>query len=355
MKKALFLYTKISEYFLAAIEELSKQKIEIHIVRFPVSKTAPFFFRKIKNVTIYDRSDFSKKQLIKLADKINPNIIIVSGWTDKTYLKIAHTFFLKKIPTVLFFDNRWQGTLKQQIAQFVAPFYFKNKFSSVWIPGKTQLLYAKKLGFSENKIYFNGLTADTKLFSSFYEDFKIEKTNNFPKKFLFVGRYIEDKGLSLLWEAFTELQKEEPSEWTLVCTGNGKLFNKKVIHPQIKHCGFVQPKDMGPIIKETGIFILPSNFEPWGVVVHEFATAGYPLILSDKVGAGAALLKPNKNGFIFSAGDKESLKTALRKTINSSPSSLIQMSKNSRELSSVFSPKIWADTILKMIESKKNI
>ena len=43
-------------------------------------------------------------------------------------------------------------------------------------------------------------------------------------------------------------------------------------------------------------FILPSKYEPWGVVVHEAACSGLPLILSDSVGSRNELLINNHNG-----------------------------------------------------------
>ncbi len=350
-KKILFFYTKLTEYFLAGIEELNKRDLEIHIVCFPVGKDAPYIYRKLNNVNIYQRLNFTKKELLNLAVKINPDLIIVSGWTEKTYLYIAHKFHKKNIPAVLFFDNQWHGNLKQQIACIIAPFVFKKTFSYAWIPGKSQFYYAQKLGFKKNKIYFNGLSADTNLFSYFYNSFASEKKENFPKNFLFAGRYIKEKGITLLWDAFIELQEESPSEWNLICVGAGKLFKNKKAHPKIKHLGFIQPKDLYSVIKNTGVFILPSNFEPWGIVVHEFAVAGYPMILSDKVGAGSFFLEPDENGFLFKADNKDSLKSAMKKIINTSDSELLKMSEKSRSLSEKLSPAKWSETIQKIMKN----
>ena len=47
----------------------------------------------------------------------------------------------------------------------------------------------------------------------------------------------------------------------------------------------MQPEDLLAFMSTGKAFVLPSTFEPWGVAVHEFAAAGYPLILSDAVGA----------------------------------------------------------------------
>ncbi len=350
--KILFLYTEIAGYFLAGIRALLKKNIEVHIVRYPVNNEAPFNFKNTENIKFYERNDYTPSQLLNLAKKINPQIIIVSGWRDKAYLKIA-SFFKKNTPVILTFDNRWEGTPKQYIAVLMSPFFLKTRFSYVWVPGNSQKKYAEKLGFKKQNIYTGFYSADTNLFSEYYRKYKTLKENNFPEKFLFTGRYIPAKNIFLLWEAFAELQKDTPNEWELICTGTGELFDKRIKHPKIKHLGFVQPENIGKIISETGVFILPSKFEPWGVVVHETATAGFPLICSDKVGAAEIFLENEKNGFIFQAGDKEDLKRVLKKIISLSQEELIKMSKISREKSQKITSETWANTIMKFLNTKK--
>jgi glycosyltransferase involved in cell wall biosynthesis len=51
------------------------------------------------------------------------------------------------------------------------------------------------------------------------------------------------------------------------------------------------------------IFALLSEREPWGVVVNEAAACGLPLVLSDRVGAAADLLRDGENGFLVADGD----------------------------------------------------
>jgi len=349
--KVFFLYSEIAEYFLAGIESLVKKNIEIHIVKWQTNKEAPFNFRKIESVTFYDRNNYSNLQLLKLIQHVSPQAIIASGWVDKGYLK-ACSYFKNKIPIVLTMDNHWEGTTKQKLATFLSPFFLKNKFSHVWVPGKYQKEYALKLGFNPDKIYQGFYSADTQLFNKYYNQYKDQKEKAFPKKFLFVGRYIKAKAISLLWEAFVELQDTTPNDWELLCVGTGELFPKKIKHPKIKHLGFVQPKDMGKIIAETSVFVLPSNFEPWGVVVHEYTAAGFPLICSNKIGAASMFLEDGENGFSFKSNDKESLKTALKKIMNSSSNNLIKMGEISRKKSDQLSPEKWANTVLEILNLK---
>jgi glycosyltransferase involved in cell wall biosynthesis len=53
--------------------------------------------------------------------------------------------------------------------------------------------------------------------------------------------------------------------------------------------------------------VLPSDFEPWALVVNEAAAAGLAILATDRVGAAAELVRNGVNGFIFPAGDVQKL------------------------------------------------
>jgi glycosyltransferase involved in cell wall biosynthesis len=55
------------------------------------------------------------------------------------------------------------------------------------------------------------------------------------------------------------------------------------------------------------LLVLPSEFEPWGMVVNEAMCCGLPVVVSDKVGAAADLVTDGVNGFIYPAGDVSAL------------------------------------------------
>ena len=78
-------------------------------------------------------------------------MILCSGWIDKNYLKIVKFYKNNKIPTVLSFDNQWNGSLKQIIGTIFSPLFLKNIFSTVWVTGTSAKKYAQKLGFEKIK------------------------------------------------------------------------------------------------------------------------------------------------------------------------------------------------------------
>ncbi len=168
---------------------------------------------------------------------------------DKDYLAVVKRFN-KSIPTIIALDNHWRGDLKQIIAATISPFWLKRIFSHAWVPGNPQKEFAKKLGFSDSHIKTGFYSADVNFFQTVYDQNKERKENKFPHVFLYVGRYVEHKGIFDMWEAFLELQKEMPNDWELWCLGTGDQYDLRVNHTKIRHFGFVQPADMGSICHE---------------------------------------------------------------------------------------------------------
>jgi glycosyltransferase involved in cell wall biosynthesis len=345
-KKALFLYTELAGYTLNCMKEamVLNQNLKIHVVRWPLVDEAPFQFN-FENVKVYDRSNFDFKKLVELVNKENFDLIVCSGWVDKEYVKVCRAF-KNVLPTVLALDNQWNGSPKQYLAKLLSPLLVKRNFTHAWVPGNKQFKFVSQLGFSSLKIRKGFYVADTNLFIEYYKRFKDLKEKSFPKRFLFVGRYVNHKGIYDMWNAFVKLHEETESDWELWCVGAGEEFENKINHPKIKHFGFLQPTEFSKVIRESGVYILPSHFEPWGVSVQEFAAAGYPMLLSKEIGSSEAFFIEGKNGYSFESNNEQSLLDSIKKIICLSEKELIDMQLKSIELSLSITTQEWSDSLM---------
>ena len=289
-----------------------------------------------------NKQNFDKESLSNLVVNINADVIICAGWMDKDYVDIVKKYS-NIIPTILTMDNHWDGSLKQHVLKLISPFYLKKIFSHIWVPGSPQKAYARKLNFSEEQILTGFYVANINIF----EKVNYQKENSF----IYIGRYIEHKGVKDLWTAFIELKDEFPNNWKLKCIGTGDLWDERVLHEDIEHFGFLQPNEILSIISG-GVFVLPSHFEPWGVVVHEFATAGFPMIISNKVGSGTSFL--DENGFTFKSENIDDLKTQMKKMMILEAEEMEIMSDISKVVSRRISNEIWSKQLSDVIKNYKN-
>jgi glycosyltransferase involved in cell wall biosynthesis len=344
--KILVLYEELALYLVNGFNVLAqKSNCEILIISKKINAVAPFKFDNVhKNITVKERENFSEEELLNLSKQFKPDFVFLGGWIYKPYLKIVKAL---KQKTVIAFDNQWRGSLRQVVGSFYFKLTLKKYLSNAFVAGQKQFEFAKHLGFDDAHITKGLYCCDYDLFSS-YAKLKIKCEVPFPKRFLYVGRYAKEKGIEDLWAGFIELQEQYPSNWELWCLGKGDI--SPIHHPKIKHFGFLQPSEMTKIIMDTGVFVLPSSFEPWGVVVHEYASAGFPILCSDKVGANDMFLSDNMNGFVFKAGNIAQLKEKLNKFTSMSDKELCTMAQKSFELASKLTPDIWADKLWKIIK-----
>jgi glycosyltransferase involved in cell wall biosynthesis len=342
--RVLFLYSELADYFVKCCTRLAGEA-EVHIVRWPVNPEAPFHFSFPENIRVYDQNEYRGKALRRLAVSIDPDVIVCSGWRSFGYLRSA-ALFRNKIAIVLALDTQWRGDLRQKAGSLLIRLLIRPLFSHCWVPGRSQARLARKIGFGESRIRTGFYCCDLDRFNRIYSAQRAAKQQSYPKRFIYSARYYSFKGIADLWDAFISLQRENENEWELWCMGTGDLV--PVVHPGIRHFGFVQPENLEPILKECGIYILPSHYEPWAVSVHEFAAAGFPLILSSEVGASQAFPIEGENGWSFPAGNVVALKAAMKKMIHLNDKELLKMGGKSHDLAQGINPEQWTSTLLEI-------
>ncbi|MCC6385731.1 MAG: glycosyltransferase family 4 protein [Bacteroidia bacterium] len=342
-RKLVFLAYAPSGYLFTCIERILRHyDAAITVVHYPLDPDAPFKMNlSSPKLKFLDKSHFNKEELLAQVKSVSPDVIFCSGWGDAEYKYVCKNM-KGKSRRVLKFDNPWQNTFKQNLMRLIGPVYLRSHFDACWVSGNPQRQYALRIGFKDHQISEGGYSCDFEYFHSEYLRNKENKHHSFPKRFIYVGRYIPIKGVDRLWQAFYEFQQERPNEWELWCLGKGELRPQMPEHPAIKDFGFVQPSEMGKFIEQTGIFIMPSVRDHWGVAVHEYAASGFPLVCSSGVYAVSAFLKDGYNGFIHQPDDKESLKSVLNQIIDLDQSQLALMGDRSARLAAVMKPDIWA-------------
>ncbi len=131
-------------------------------------------------------------------------------------------------------------------------------------------------------------------------------------KYLFVGRLIELKNIGLLIETFNRNGKP------LTIAGQGILEKdlKSKANSNITFTGFIDNDKLGEIYQAHDVFILPSTYEAWGLVVEEALYWGLPVIVSNKIGSHPDLVEPYQSGIVFQLNEEESLDKAIDKMEN---------------------------------------
>jgi glycosyltransferase involved in cell wall biosynthesis len=83
----------------------------------------------------------------------------------------------------------------------------------------------------------------------------------------------------------------------------------------IRFLGFQNQSQLAQFFDLCDIFVLPSVYEPFGLIVNEVMNAGKPIIISDQVGCQPDLVEDGVNGRVFTANNVSSLRSALESVL----------------------------------------
>ena len=336
-------------YTIATLRALSALGVDLHVVHWDHKKLTPFVLPTVSGLTFYPRSQMSLKDMRNLALELEPTLTVVSGWNDRDYLSVSRALRRMSRRVVLALDGQWNGTPRQHVAKFLGKIkWFNRYYSNAWVAGTYQHEYASMLGFSRRDIVGDLYSADLSLFHKTQEQSHASKGASYPHRFLFVGRFEPIKGLDTLLSAWKTLA-ECTRDWELHLIGDGSLKNELRSAPGVIVKDFMQPDRLMDEAASSGCFVLPSRGEPWGVVVHEFAATGMPLIVSDVVGSASTFLISGLNGFSFKVDDAQDLANRMRKIIDSTDRELLAMAEISHRLSHRITPLTSAANLLSII------
>lgn len=344
--KILYLYVEVMGYTMSTMRELAAAGAELHVIHWDKGKLTPYQIPDQSNLYFYPRSSESYSSIKELAVRINPDLTVISGWMDSTYLKVARWIRGRGGVVVSGFDGEWNGSIGKRVAALLGKLrWFSRYYSHAWVSGPFQYEYARRLGFRKEEIIFDLYSADYSAFTKVYREALPVKKQYYPHRFLFVGRFEAVKGLDVLLEAW-RLLGENRKDWELHLIGTGSLRHTLAGVSGVVVKDFMQPDELVREVVASGCFVLPSRSEPWGVVVHEFAAAGLPLVLSDVVGAAAAFLINGFNGYKFKTNNAHSLCRSLSKVIMTSDAKLVEMGIVSHMLSARITPATSAQNLL---------
>ena len=337
--KILVLYTSIPSYWVACMRKYVQLfNGEFIVFMDKPDLNAPYLVQDEAGITYHNRDDYTSKELEQLCFSLEPSLIYVCGWKYKSDIVLCKK--LKNSVTICGMDNWWHGTIKQILGLLPLKLVLQRAFDFLWVPGEPQIPYAEKLGFGGSKLITGLYSADSDKIRG--GEFRLESIR---QKFVFIGRLVPEKGIDVLIDTYSRYRNTNPNAWGLEIIGDGPLKKDLSELPGVEIIDFLQPSEIQSRLKDFGVLVLPSLTEPWGVVLHEAARAGWPIIASDMCGATTAFLETGENGYFCKSGSVSSLLESMEKFTNMSPQELQEFSQASKELGGKHDTERWSKTL----------
>lgn len=175
-----------------------------------------------------------------------------------------------------------QSKWKKKIAMWLYQRKDLNRCACIYTTADMEAQHIKELGFNRpmcvipNGIETEGYPCRTSI-------------NDVKKQVLFLSRVHPKKGIEVLIDAWTVINKEFPN-WILTIVGNGEEAYIQTLRAKVKDLGlegYVQisapvfGKDKIKLYQSSSLFCLPSYSENFGMVIAEALSCGVPVLTTD--------------------------------------------------------------------------
>jgi glycosyltransferase involved in cell wall biosynthesis len=295
---------------------------EIHSVRFGVgehsnvqSKLSGIFHEYRKGGRIID-------WLIE--HKVNA--VVILGYNDAGRLRIIRWCRRHEVPCFLFGDSNIKGDratrAKASIKRFLLARILRY-LNGVLACGSLGRQYFRKYGVPDERIFYAPYEPDYAMIASvtsqgIADEFCRRGLSQDRDYLLYCGRLAPVKRVDLLINAFCRTVANQRPNWDLLIVGDGPMRSELEnlvpldLKQRVQWAGFsADQRQVACLQRGARVLVLPSDDEPWGVVINEAAANGLAIIATDIVGAAAELVSNRVNGRIIPPNDLSALTTAL--------------------------------------------
>lgn len=290
--------------------------------------------------------------LLKHGLAFAPDVVLLTGYYDPAQLLLGLVLKAKGCRIVLqnestALDNPRTGWREQIKRAFV------RICDGYFCFGTRAAQYMVQLGADPARILVkNNAVVDNAFLRTVYDNARPDRLAEqeahqlAPSNFIYVGRLIAIKNLTALIDAFAEACRANPAaNWGLILLGEGD--QKAALQQQVSLLNLTDKVQFLPgcnwqevprFLALADVLVLPSQSEPWGLVVNEAMACGLPVLVSDRCGCVDDLVQDGQNGYRFNPDKPDQLADRLGRLMTAPAADLARMGTESARIVDGFNP-----------------
>ncbi|MCP9773924.1 glycosyltransferase family 4 protein [Synechococcus sp. Tobar12-5m-g] len=248
------------------------------------------------------------RQLQALLNRLQPAVVVTTGWLDRAYHRLIWQAHRRGIPVVLISDSRQRDEPRTWPKEWLKR-QLLHSYAAALVAGSESRAYLETLDFPAPGIFQPWDVVDNGAFAAGAERARSHQLHDLPilsnPHFLCVSRFVAKKNHSGLLAAFGAYQQQGGS-WGLRLIGAGplELEIRSAIaclpNPsRVRIDPFLQLEPLQEAYGRASCFVLASHSDQWGLVVNEAMAAGLPVIVSANSGCCMDLIDPGVSGWVF--------------------------------------------------------
>jgi glycosyltransferase involved in cell wall biosynthesis len=251
--------------------------------------------------------------------------VVMLGYNDMGRIRMIRWCRRNKIPCWLFGDSNILGDRTGGLKAYLKRLAVERIVSwcdGILRCGQLGTEYFIKYGADPTRLAYFPYEPDYALIQNITPEQMADAARRFAlsadrRRIVFSGRLVEVKRPDLLIDAFAAIAARRP-KWDLLIIGDGALRQElkqrlpAALAERVRWTGFLDDQTtMSALYRQCDVLALPSDYEPWALVINEAVAAGLAVVSSNVVGAAAELVRDGSNGRLFPPGDLPALTAAL--------------------------------------------
>lgn len=315
------------------------------------------------------------RTLFGVVREFRPTVVNLTGYYDPAQLALLTYCKLRGIRTVLSNESTAADHARRGYRERLKRWIVR-QFDGFFCFGTPSVRYLLALGAQPGQILSRraAVVSDAVLrraYESAPGSAPAERAQRgfLPRNVVYVGRLSREKNLLRLVRAFASARKQAQrgSDWGLLLRGEGpqrgelqslvrqlglSTVGSEAVNPDSPSSDAVQIlpgvawHEVPATLALGDVFVLPSQSEPWGLVVNEAMVCGLPVLVSERCGCAEDLVREGENGFTFPPDDEARLGQLLLRLMDAPASTRRAMGDASRRLVEAFSLPVVAEEML---------
>lgn len=262
----------------------------------PIDFDCHFLHQRI--IQLHDRYIHNNPDVISALSAFKPDIVVNDG-LNPTHLYAFVYARRKKIPHVYMTDGTQISENTLTFLHRLVRQYVFNHSQAYIAASDGGLALFKQYRLSEKRVFKSCLCVNNQAFGMPQAD----STTHYD--LMFCGRFEPVKNPFFAIEVAVRVAKKMGRRISLLFVGSGSLEEK------LRHCaelfpgllsltvfGHAQQHQLPALYRSASVFLFPSLWDPWGVVVNEACASGLPVLASPFAGVANELVRDNQNGYV---------------------------------------------------------
>jgi glycosyltransferase involved in cell wall biosynthesis len=279
---------------------------------------------------------------------LKPDVVFTYGYSCRIMRRVMAWAKENHIAVGLISDSNRFDQKRRRPVEFLKSLYV-SRYDAAFVGGTSSSLYLQGLGLPGERILPGYDVVDNESFRTKAQAARQarpalqKKWNLAEKSFLFAGRLGPPKNLTGLIRAYRlyaeSLDGLDP--WGLSICGTGPLAEELQslvrglpagLARHIVFLGQTGQSDLAEVYSASSCLVLPSLTESWGLVVNEALASALPVLVSERCGCAADLVRDGINGWRFDPASDQELAGLMSRLSGLDPGKLEEMGRCGEDL-----------------------